>query len=74
MNKNDMTLRQTIPVDLPCRFVNVMLGLPPGDAHLRWGGRPQSCWMIYAIGATYTGDGTKVDQYKTEIYKIGVAL
>ncbi len=68
LNKDNLTVRESMTVDLPCRFLQVRFGKPPGDSHLRYGG-PDSGWMVWAIGASYTGDGTRVDQYKTEIYK-----
>jgi len=68
LNKNNLTVRESMTVDLPCRFLQVRFDKPSGGNHMHYGG-PDTGWMVWAIGASYTGDGTKVDQYKTEIYK-----
>ena len=60
MDSQKMTIRRTITVDLPCRILQVWYG-PSGTQ--------DATWSVIVLGATYTGDGTKVDQYKTELYK-----
>ena len=66
-----LTVRETFKVDLPCRLFEVGWGRPTSDTHPQWGA-PSSCTLLYALGASYTGDGTKADQYKTHLYKIAV--
>lgn len=44
-------------VELPCRLACVKEG---------WG----NTWTVYALGAYYKGDGTKVDEFKTHLYAI----
>ena len=68
-----LTLRDTHKVDLPCRVFYVGWGRPTSQSHPRWGA-PSSCTLVYALGASYTGDGTtpKDNQYKTQLYKIAI--
>ena len=60
-----MTLRDTFKVDLPCRVFYVGWGKPTSQAL-------SSCTLVYAIGASYTGDGSLVKDFKTQIYKVAV--
>jgi len=68
-----LTLRDTYKVDLPCRLFYVGWGRPTSQSHPRWGA-PSSCTLLYALGASYTGDGMtpKDNQYKTHLYKIAI--
>lgn len=66
-----LTVRETYKVDLPCRLFEVGWGKPTSDTHPHWGGA-SSCTLLYALGASYTGDGATVTQYKTQLYKIAV--
>ena len=68
-----LTLRDTYKVDLPCRLFFVGWGKPTPDSHPLYGS-PSSCTLLYALGASYTGDGSKVqsNQFKTQLYKIAV--
>ena len=62
-----LTLRDTFKVDLPCRVFYVGWGKPTSDAL-------SSSTLVYAIGASYTGDGSQVkgNEFKTQIYKVAV--
>ena len=62
-----LTLRDAFKVDLPCRVFFVGWGKPTSDAG-------SSCTLVYAIGASYTGDGARVKdgEFKTQIYKVAV--
>ena len=68
-----LTLRDRYKVDLPCRLFEVNWGKPTQDSHPLWGS-PSSCTLLYAIGASYIGDGAKPkdNQYKTQLYKIAI--
>jgi len=68
-----LTLRDTFKVDLPCRLFHVGWGKPTQDTHPRYGA-PSSCTLLYALGASYIGDGTKAkdNQFKTDLYKIAI--
>jgi hypothetical protein len=68
-----LTLRDTHKIDLPCRLIYVGRGRPTPDMHPVWGA-PSSCTLLYALGASYTGDGMtpKDNQYKTQLYKIAI--
>jgi len=68
-----LTLRDTYKVDLPCRLFYVGWGKPTQDTHPLYGA-PSSCTLLYAVGASYTGDGSPVNdnQYKTQLYKIAI--
>jgi hypothetical protein len=70
LHNRDLTITRSATVDLPCRFIDVRLAKPPGSRYQTFS-EPMECWMIWAVGATYKGDGTKVEQYKTKLYKIG---
>ena len=66
-----MTLRDTYTMELPCRVFHVWYGKPESGVHPVYGG-PSSCILLYAIGASYRGDGMKAKEFKTQIYKIGI--
>ena len=66
-----MTLRDTYTLDLPCRVFHAWYGKPEPGVHPIYGG-PASCILLYAIGASYRGDGTRAREFKTQIYKIGI--
>jgi len=66
-----MTLRDTYTLDLPCRVFHVGYGKPEPGVHPIYGA-PSSCILLYAIGASYKGDGRRGSQFKTQIYKIGI--
>lgn len=66
-----LTLLDRYKVDLPCRLFEVGWGKPTQDSHPLWGS-PSSCTLLYALGASYTGDGMKPNQYKTQLYKIAI--
>jgi hypothetical protein len=70
LHNRELTITRSTTVDLPCRFIDVRLAKPPGSRYQTFS-EPMECWMIWAVGATYKGDGTKVEQYKTKLYKIG---
>jgi len=68
-----LMLRETYKVDLPCRLFYVGWGRPTSESHPLYGA-PSSCTLVYALGASYTGDGMtpKDNQYKTHLYKIAM--
>ncbi|HEX6719432.1 MAG TPA: hypothetical protein VF088_20180, partial [Pyrinomonadaceae bacterium] len=68
-----LTVRDTYKVDLPCRLFYVGWGKPTADTHPLYGA-PSSCTLLYALGASYLGDGTNVkdNQYKTQLYKLAI--
>lgn len=68
-----LTLRDFYKVDLPCRLFYVGWGKPTQDSHPLYGS-PSSCTLLYALGASYTGDGSRAkdNQFKTQLYKIAI--
>ena len=70
LHNRDLTITRSAKLDLPCRFIDVRYAKPPGGSHQGFS-EPMECWMIWAIGATYKGDGAKVEQFRTKLYKIG---
>jgi|GEM_PF-1218892 len=66
-----MTVRDTYTLDLPCRVFHVGYGKPEPGVHPIYGS-PSSCILLYAIGASYKGNGRRGSQFKTQIYKIGI--
>ena len=67
-----MELRATFKVDLPCRLFHVWFGKPTEGSHGIYG-TPNSCTLLYAIGANYRGDGLQNRESKTQLYKLGIA-
>jgi len=67
LNKNDLTVIRIETVELPCRFVQARWGQPQGSGR---NSGVDYCWVVWAVGATYKGDGTKVDEYKSQLYKL----
>ena len=66
-----MTLRDTYTMELPCRVFHVSTGKPDSGRHPVYGS-PDSCILLYAIGASYKGDGRFANEFKTQMYKIGI--
>ena len=69
LSKNTLAERRQIPVDLPCRLIQAGTGKVPGDNHPRYGS-PADCYLVWAIGSTYTGNGQQLDKFRTSLYKI----
>ncbi|HET8782249.1 MAG TPA: hypothetical protein VFM63_07515 [Pyrinomonadaceae bacterium] len=67
LSKSTMAERGQIPVDLPCRLIQVRRGTVPGSDP-RYGS-PQDCYLVWAIGSSYTGDGQNLEKFKTSLYK-----
>ncbi|HEY0727285.1 MAG TPA: hypothetical protein VGD38_04390, partial [Pyrinomonadaceae bacterium] len=66
-----MELRATFKVDLPCRLFHVWFGKPTEASHGIYG-TPNSCTLLYAVGANYRGDGLQSRESKTQLYKLGI--
>jgi hypothetical protein len=68
-----LTLRDDFKVDLPCRVFHTTWGKPTEFPHVLYGS-PTPCTLLYAIGSSYTGDGThaKGNDFKTELYKLAI--
>lgn len=66
-----MKLMDTYKTELPCRVFHVWAGKPTQDSHPAYGS-PSSCILLYAIGATYKGDGFRGTEIKTHLYKLGI--
>jgi hypothetical protein len=66
-----MTLRDTYTMELPCRVFHAATGKPDSGRHPVYGA-PDPCILVYAIGASYKGDGKWESEFKTQIYKIGI--
>ena len=66
-----MTLQETFKVELPCRVFHVWWGKPTQDSHLVYGS-PNSCTLLYAIGASYRGNGVEEKEFKTHLYKLAI--
>lgn len=66
-----MELRGTFKTDLPCRVFHVWWGKPTEDSHGVYG-TPSSCTLLYAIGASYRGNGIDSKDFKTHLYKLAI--
>lgn len=66
-----MELRATFKVELPCRVFHVWHGKPTEASHGIYG-NPLSCTLLYAIGASYRGDGLQSGGSKTQLYKLAI--
>lgn len=71
LDKRRLTVRQKIAVDMPCRLIQVRRAKPPGEAQAPYSA-PRECFMVWAIGSIYIGDGQDLRKYQTKLYKIGV--
>jgi hypothetical protein len=58
-------------MELPCRVFHVWGGKPSLESHPFYG-TPTSCTLLYAIGATYKGNGFDGREFQTHLYKIGI--
>jgi hypothetical protein len=66
-----MELRGTFKTELPCRVFHVWWGKPTEGSHAVYG-TPTSCTLLYAIGASYRGNGIDSRDYKTHLYKLAI--
>lgn len=72
IDSSNLTLLETFKVDLPCRLLHVWRGRPINESHGIYG-TPSSCILLYAIGSSYMGDGTRAkSDYVTRLYKLGI--
>jgi len=71
LDKKRLTERQQVTVDLPCRLIQARRMKAPGETHAKYGA-PKDCYMVWAIGSLYNGDGQKMDKFRTTLYKIGI--
>ena len=62
-NGPTMAVRDTLNMELPCRIFHVAKAKPTSDA--------APCNVVYALGASYRGDG-KSGSGVTHLYKLGV--
>ncbi len=70
INKSDLKVDSSITVDLPCRLIQVKLDRAPYGQHpfFEWA---KPCYIALAIGSSYTGDGTKAGDFKTQLFRVG---
>jgi hypothetical protein len=66
-----LKLIDSYKMELPCRVFHVWGGKPSGESHPFYG-TPTSCTLLYAIGATYKGNGFDSRDSQTHLYKIGI--
>jgi len=66
-----MELRGTFKTELPCRVFHVWWGKPTEGSHGIYG-TPSSCTLLYAVGASYKGDGMNSQDFKTHLYKLAI--
>ena len=66
-----MKVVQTFQMELPCRVFHVWWGKPTQDSHLDYG-TPTSCTLLYAIGASYKGNGYDGKEFTTHLYKLAI--
>lgn len=71
LDKTRLTQRQQVTVDLPCRLIQVRRGKPPGENNPPYAA-PRDCYLIWAIGSIYIGDGQNLERARTKLYKIGI--
>jgi hypothetical protein len=66
-----MSLQETYKTELPCRVFHAWWGKPTQDSHVMYGS-PSSCNLLYAIGASYRGNGFEAREFKTHLYKLAI--
>jgi hypothetical protein len=66
-----MKLIDSYKVELPCRVFHVWAGQPTQDSHPVYSA-PSSCILLYAVGASYAGDGLQGQHSKIHLYKLGI--
>lgn len=66
-----MSLSEAYKTELPCRVFHAWWGKPTQDSHILYGS-PSSCTLLYAIGASYRGNGFEAKEFKTQIYKLAI--
>jgi hypothetical protein len=77
LDKTRLTERQNILFNLPVRLIHARRVKLPGENHEKYGA-PQECYLIWAIGSRYVGDGQIVraedytKAYETELYRIAL--
>lgn len=72
INSANASFYKHFKVDLPCRLLHVWGGLPTTESHPLYG-QPSSCILLYAIGSSYIGDGTRSKgDFITRLYKLGI--
>lgn len=71
LDKTTLQVLQTVPVNLPCRLVQVRRGKLSTETDPKYG-TPRDCNIVWAIGSMYIGDGTSRQNYQTSLYKIGI--
>ncbi len=68
----NLSLLGTFKLELPCRLLHVWGGLPSTASHGVYG-TPSTCILLYAIGSSYLGDGTRSKgDFVTRLYKLGI--
>ncbi|HKR13828.1 MAG TPA: hypothetical protein VJT15_17315 [Pyrinomonadaceae bacterium] len=70
IKKNDLSVGSSVTVDLPCRLIQVKNDRAPHGQHpiFEWA---KACYIVLAIGASYTGDGANAGGFKTQLYRLG---
>ncbi len=75
LDKTTLTQRRVIPVALPTRLIQVRRVKLPGERTDKYDA-PTECYLLWAIGSRYTGDGYTVkvqgQDFDTIIYKIAI--
>lgn len=71
INTNQMVLKSSVDVDLPCRLVRAKIERPPYDMKYGGVGGAAPCHIVLAIGAFAASDGTTAENVKTKLYKLG---
>jgi hypothetical protein len=72
LSKSTMAVQGQITLDLPCRLIQVRRGKAPGGSHPVYGD-PKDCYLVWAIGASYNGNGQTLEKFKTSLYKLAFA-
>lgn len=67
-----LAVLETFKLELPCRLLHVWEGKPTQDSHVLYG-TPSTCILLYAIGSSYIGDGSRPKgDFATRLYKLGI--
>lgn len=71
LDKTSLEVLQTVPVNLPCRLIQVRRGKLSSETDPKYG-TPRDCNIVWAIGSMYVGNGQDRKNHQTALYKIGI--
>ena len=70
LDKTSLEVRQTVPVNLPCRLIQVRRGKLSTETDSKYG-TARECHIVWAIGSMYISNQDRKN-HQTALYKIGI--